>query len=143
MNIGLLNGPNLNMLSIREPSIYGQATLNEITQRLEEMAKPHKIISFQSNIEGELIDFLQKAKRNNLEYIIFNAAAYSHSSIALRDAVSLSSAKVIEVHMSNVYAREEFRHHSVISAVCIGSISGFGEHSYYIALQYILNKLSI
>jgi len=141
MNIGLLNGPNLNMLGTREPSIYGTITLNEIVKKLEEIAKPNKIISYQSNIEGELVDFLQNAKEKNIEYIIFNAAAYSHYSIAIRDAISLSNAKVIEVHISNIYAREKFRHNSIISPVCIGCISGFGVDSYYIALNYIINKI--
>ncbi len=143
MNIGLLNGPNMNMLGVREPSIYGETTLDEIIKKLEELATPHKIVSYQSNIEGELVGFLQKAKENNLEYIILNAAAYSHYSIAIRDAISLSTAKVIEVHMSNIYAREEFRHNSIITPVCIGTISGFGADSYTIALQYILNQLTM
>ena len=143
MNIGLLNGPNLNMLGVREPSIYGTTTLNEIVKKLEDMAKPHKIISYQSNIEGEIVNFLQKTKENNLEYVIFNPAAYSHYSIAIRDAISLSSSKVIEVHISNIYAREEFRNNSIISPVCIGVISGFGIDSYYIALNYILNQSKV
>ena len=140
MNIGLLNGPNLNMLGKREPHIYGATTLDEIVKKLENIAKPHNIISFQSNIEGELVDFLQKASENNIEYIIFNAAAYSHYSIAIRDAISLSSAKVIEVHISNIYTREEFRHNSIISPVCVGVISGFGVDSYFMAMNYILSK---
>jgi 3-dehydroquinate dehydratase II len=141
MKIGLLNGPNLNMLGKREPDIYGNFTLDDIYNKLKELAgKENEIIAFQSNIEGELINYIQLADEKNIDYIIFNPGAYSHTSIAIRDAVSAIKAKVIEVHISNIYKREEFRHQSVIAPVCIGQISGFGIKSYEIALYYIISE---
>ncbi len=141
MNIGLLNGPNLNILGRREPGVYGSFTLDDIYNKLVEKAgKNNEIIAFQSNIEGELINFIHLAAEKNIEYIIFNPGAYTHTSIALRDAIAGVNAKVIEVHISNVYKREEFRHRSLIAPVCIGQISGFGMSSYFMALYYILNE---
>jgi 3-dehydroquinate dehydratase-2 len=140
MNIGLLNGPNLNLLGKREPSIYGSFTLDDIYNRLVEKAgNSNEIIAFQSNIEGELINFIQLAGEKKIEYIIFNPGAYTHTSIALRDAITSVNAKVIEVHISNIHKREEFRHKSVIAPVCIGQICGFGLQSYEMALYYIMN----
>ncbi len=141
MKIGLLNGPNLNMLGKREPDIYGTLTLDDIFNALRNQAgKEHEIIAFQSNIEGELINFIQLADERVIEYIIFNPGAYTHTSIALKDAISCVKAKVIEVHISNVYKREKYRQKSYISSVCEGKISGFGLESYEMALYYILKK---
>jgi 3-dehydroquinate dehydratase-2 len=141
MKIGLLNGPNLNLLGKREPGIYGNFTLDDIYNKLKKNAGNNEIIAFQSNIEGELINFIHLSKSQGIDYIIFNAGAYTHTSIALRDAISSVDAKVIEVHISNIHSREEFRHKSLIAPVCIGQISGFGIYSYEMALYYILNKL--
>jgi len=141
MNIGLLNGPNLNMLGKREPEIYGKFTIDDIYENLKNIAgKNHEIFAFQSNIEGELINYIHLADEKKIEYIIFNPGAYSHTSIALRDAISSINSKVIEVHISNVYKREEFRSKSIIAPVCIGQISGFGIKTYEMALYYIINQ---
>ncbi|OHD08789.1 MAG: type II 3-dehydroquinate dehydratase [Spirochaetes bacterium GWC1_27_15] len=140
MKIGLLNGPNLNLLGKREPGIYGNFNLDDIYNRLKEIAgKDNEIIAFQSNIEGELINFIHLSVDRGIDYIIFNPGAYTHTSIALRDAISGVDAKVIEVHISNIHKREEFRHKSMTASVCIGQISGFGIHSYEMALNYILS----
>ncbi|MDP2757166.1 MAG: type II 3-dehydroquinate dehydratase [Desulfurivibrionaceae bacterium] len=139
--IGLLNGPNLNLLGLREPEIYGKVSLSELIIHLKGMATPHiELIDFQSNSEGELIDFIHNSITNNIEYIILNAGALTHTSIALRDAIKATKTKVIEVHISNIYCREEFRRNSLIAPVCIGHISGFGLASYELALHYIQNK---
>lgn len=141
MKIGLLNGPNLNLLGTREPGIYGHFTLDDIYRSLKTIAgKEHEIIAFQSNIEGELINFIHLSKENQLDAVIFNPGAYTHTSIALRDAISGVGIKVIEVHISNIHMREEFRHHSMIAPVCVGQISGFGMQSYEMALYYLINK---
>lgn len=141
MKIGLLNGPNINLLGKREPGIYGNFTLDDIYIKLKNLAgKNHEIISFQSNTEGELINYIQLADEKEIEYIIFNPGAYTHTSIAIRDAVGAVNAKVIEVHISNIYKREEFRQKSVIAPVCIGQVSGFGIRSYEMAFNYILSE---
>ena len=143
MNIGLLNGPNLNMLGKREPEVYGKLTLDDVYNRLVTLAgKDHEIIAFQSNMEGELINYIQLADEKNIKYIIFNPGAYTHTSIALRDAISSVSAKVIEVHISNIHKREEFRKHSMLAPVCVGQVSGFGISSYEMAMHYILKEIS-
>lgn len=140
MKIGLLNGPNLNMLGKREPGIYGSFTLDDVYQSLKLIAgKSNEVIPFQSNIEGELINFIHLSIDKEINYIIFNPGAYTHTSIALRDAITSVNVKVIEVHISNVYKREEFRHKSLIAPVCIGQVSGFGIKSYELALNYILS----
>ena len=142
MKIGLLNGPNLNLLGKREPGIYGEFTLDDVYNKLKEKAaKDIEIIAFQSNIEGELINFIHLADEKNIEYIIFNPGAFTHTSIALRDAIATINAKVIEVHISNVYKREEFRQKSLTAPVCIGQISGFGIKSYQMALHYIIMEI--
>ena len=140
----LLNGPNLNMLGLREPEIYGSETLPELeTAVLQYAAKKNiEIRAIQSNSEGELVTAVQEA-RHWASGIIFNAGAYTHTSIALRDAISSIDIPVIEVHISNVHAREEFRHHSYLSAVCAGVIVGFGRDSYFLAvdaLERIISK---
>ncbi len=142
MNIGLLNGPNLNMLGNREPGIYGNFTLDDIFNSLKKIAgKNNEIFAFQSNSEGELINYIHLADEKKIEYIIFNPGAYTHTSLAIRDAISCVKAKFLEVHISNIYKREEFRQKSVIAPVCIGQISGFGLESYEMALYYVLKMI--
>lgn len=132
----VMNGPNLNLLGEREPHIYGSLTLDDINQQLSEAASQLglEIRTFQSNSEGALIDALQEA-RHWAAGVIFNPGAYTHNSVALRDCIDAISPPVIEVHISNIYARDEFRHKSVLSPVCMGKITGFGWRSYMLALQ--------
>jgi len=132
--IMVINGPNMNMLGQREPGKYGDETLDEINARLALRAEALDLQCefFQSNVEGELVDALHKA--GGMDGVILNAGAYTHYSIAIRDAIAAIQTPVVEVHMSNIQAREEFRHTSVIAAVCRGSIAGFGADSYLLAL---------
>ena len=132
----ILNGPNLNLLGQREPEVYGRLTLEDIERLVREHAKKLGVqIEFQqSNIEGELVTWIQQA-RGRFEAIVLNAAAYTHSSIALRDAIAGGGVPTIEIHLSNVHAREEFRHRSMIAPVCRGVISGFGAKSYVLGLE--------
>ena len=136
MKVLVLHGPNLNLLGTREPEIYGSLTLSDINTKLAERGQELGVglKCFQSNHEGALIDALQEAK-GWANGVIFNPGGYTHTSVALRDAISAIGLPVIEVHLSNVYAREEFRHASLISAVCIGKIVGLGWQSYTLALQ--------
>ena len=136
MNILVLHGPNLNLLGTREPEIYGSMTLGDINTRLIERGKQFgaELKCCQSNHEGALIDALQDAQRW-ADGVLFNPGGYTHTSIALRDAIAAMKIPVIEVHLSNVYAREEFRHVSMISGVCKGKITGFGWRSYMLGLQ--------
>lgn len=140
MKILILNGPNLNMLGQREPDVYGRTTLADIERLVRERAgKLGAEIDFrQSNHEGELVAWIQQA-RGQFQAIILNAAAYTHTSVALRDAISAAAIPAIEVHLSNIHAREEFRHKSFIAAVCKGQICGFGAHSYLLALEAAVN----
>jgi 3-dehydroquinate dehydratase-2 len=137
--IHVLNGPNLNLLGTREPATYGHATLADIEAGLGRLAGAHGVtLRFaQTNAEGELVTWIQEAGRAG-EPIILNAGAYTHTSVALRDAIAGTGASVIEVHLSNVHARESFRHHSHISAVARGVILGFGPLSYELALRAML-----
>jgi 3-dehydroquinate dehydratase-2 len=132
----VLHGPNLNLLGTRQPEIYGGLTLEEINKRLIEAGKELglQIRSFQSNSEGALIDALHEA-RQWASGVVFNPGGYTHTSVALRDAVAAIGIPVVEVHLSNVEAREEFRHHSLIAPVCVGKIAGFGWRSYLLGLQ--------
>jgi 3-dehydroquinate dehydratase-2 len=141
--IHVLNGPNLNLLGTREPDTYGRRTLSDIEARLGALAGAHGVtLRFaQSNHEGELVDWIQAAGKAG-EAVILNAGAYTHTSIALRDAIAGTGAKVIEVHLSNVHAREAFRHHSLISAVAFGVILGFGALSYDLALRALVEDTS-
>lgn len=134
--IMVLHGPNLNLLGQREPEIYGNLTLEEINKRLIEAGKELdlEVRSFQSNSEGGLIDALHSA-RGWASGVIFNPGGYTHTSVALKDAVTAIELPVVEVHLSNVYAREEFRHHSILSPVCAGKITGFGWRSYLLGLH--------
>ena len=127
----VINGPNLNLLGTREPEIYGRLTLNDIETQLKNKAEQLKveIECFQSNCEGEIVDKIGLAK-NKFDAIIINPAAYTHTSVAIRDAISAVDIATIEVHISNIYSREEFRHKSFISPVCIGQISGLGIDGY-------------
>lgn len=136
--IFVINGPNLNLLGEREPGIYGTLTLKEINEGLKRAFPDIEFTFFQSNHEGSLIDSIQQALQMNADGIILNAAAYTHTSIALRDAVASVKIPTVEVHLSNVYAREEFRHHSQIASVCKGVISGFGPKSYTLAVHALL-----
>lgn len=135
----VINGPNLNMLGTREKSIYGTKTLADINQELKELAARHalQIDFFQSNEEGKIVDKIQST-HDKIDYLIINPGALTHYSIALRDAIASVNTKVIEVHLSNIHAREEFRKESVTAPVAIGQISGFGPLSYTLALEYII-----
>ena len=136
MKILFLNGPNLNLLGTREPEIYGRLTLAAIETKVRERAAELKVeIDFhQSNLEGELVGWIQQSK-GKFDAIVINAAAYTHTSVALRDAISAMGVPTIEIHLSNVHAREEFRHKSLIAPVCRGQICGFGAKSYILGLE--------
>ena len=138
----LLNGPNLNLLGEREPGHYGTTTLAEIEERLRAMASERGVTleAFQSNHEGELIDRIHEAA-GNIDVIIFNPGGLTHTSIALADAVSAVGIPTIEVHLSNIYRRESFRHQSLIAPVAAGQISGLGAHGYVLAFEAALNLL--
>lgn len=140
--VHLINGPNLNLLGRREPATYGATTLPEVESRLSSLAAGRGVAMtcHQSNIEGELVTLVQQAGISGAG-IIINAGAYTHTSIALRDAIKGVDAIAIEVHLSNVHAREEFRHHSYLAAVCAGVIAGFGPRSYELALDAIIPLL--
>ncbi|MGF1591398.1 MAG: type II 3-dehydroquinate dehydratase [Pleurocapsa sp.] len=142
ISILVLHGPNLNLLGLREPNIYGSVTLAEINRALELDGKKLKVSvdCLQSNCEGVLIDAIHKA-RTKYQGIIINAGAYTHTSVAIRDAVAGVAIPTVEVHLSNIYTREEFRHHSYIAPVAIGQISGFGADSYHLGLQALVNYL--
>jgi 3-dehydroquinate dehydratase-2 len=136
MKILFLNGPNLNLLGQREPEVYGRTTLADIEAKVRERASQlNADIEFrQSNLEGELVGWIQQAK-GKFDVIVINAAAYTHTSIALRDAIAAVGLPTIEIHLSNVHAREEFRHKSLIAPVCCGQITGFGQKSYILAIE--------
>jgi len=139
----VLNGPNLNLLGTREKSVYGSDTLENIINELRVYAQQHdvELRDFQSNSEGALVDTVHEA-RTWADGIIFNAGAYTHYSIALRDAIAGVGLPVIEVHISNVHAREEFRHKSVLAPVCLGVIAGFGRNSYFLGVDALLRHLA-
>ena len=141
----VLHGPNLNLLGTREPEIYGRMTLNEINETLRIRAKElgaDEINFLQSNFEGELVEAIQKS-RGRYDFIILNAAAFTHYSISLRDAIAAIPVPVIEVHLSNIHKREDFRNNSVIAPVVLGQICGFGIDSYIAALEIAIRKLKI
>ena len=140
MKILCLNGPNLNLLGQREPAVYGRTSLAEIEAKAREKAAKLgvKIDFRQSNVEGELVTWIQEAK-DKFDVIVLNAAAYTHTSIALRDAIAAVGIPAIEVHLSNVHAREKFRHKSMIAPVCVGQIAGFGVNSYVLAIDAAVN----
>ncbi|MFA7494136.1 MAG: type II 3-dehydroquinate dehydratase, partial [Proteiniphilum sp.] len=134
MKIQIINGPNLNLLGAREPEVYGDQTFGGYLEQLRADNPDIEIGYFQSNIEGEIINKIQESGFQS-DGIILNAGGYTHTSVAIRDAIKAVPAPVVEVHISNVHAREEFRHHSMISAVCFGVIAGFGIDSYRLALN--------
>lgn len=140
----VLNGPNLNLLGRREPEIYGRETLQDIEQRLKQITQPthHSLSFFQSNAEHELIEQIHQAQDNRVDFIIFNPAAFTHTSVALRDALSGVGIPFIEVHLSNVHGREPFRKHSYFSDIAIGVISGLGVQSYELALSAALTRVT-
>ena len=133
----LLNGPNLNLLGSREPDVYGATRLGEIEARCQELASEqgHELSSYQSNAEHDLIDRVQQAGEDGVDFIIFNPGAFTHTSIALRDAILAVAIPFIEIHLSNTFAREEFRHHSYFSDIALGCLFGFGAYGYELALH--------
>ena len=140
-NILVLHGPNLNLLGSREPDVYGRVTLDEINERLTTLASKSgaKLFCFQSNAESELVGRVQQARADGTQFIIINPAAYTHTSVALRDALAAVAIPFIEVHLSNVFARETFRKESFFSDLAIGVISGLGAAGYEFAVQFALN----
>jgi 3-dehydroquinate dehydratase-2 len=140
MKILFLNGPNLNLLGQREPQVYGKTTLADIEAMVRKQATDRgATVDFrQTNLEGELVSWVQGAK-GAFEVIVLNAAAYTHTSIALRDAIAATGVPTVEIHLSNIHAREEFRHKSLIAGVCKGQIAGFGANSYILGLDAAVN----
>lgn len=143
MKILVVNGPNLNLLGTREPEVYGTLTLEKINEELLKYAKELgvEIEFFQSNVEGEIVNAIQAA-RQNCAGIVINPAAYTHTSVAIRDAISAVALPAVEIHISNVYAREEFRKHSLIAPVCVGQIAGLGLDSYKLAMLALVKFLN-
>jgi 3-dehydroquinate dehydratase-2 len=141
-NILVLHGPNLNLLGSREPSVYGHVTLNEINERLTTLADKNgaKLFCFQSNAEVELVERVQQAQHDGTQFIIINPAAFTHTSVSLRDALAAVGIPFIEVHLSNVFAREAFRKESFFSDLAVGVISGLGAAGYEFAVQFALNN---
>jgi 3-dehydroquinate dehydratase-2 len=139
----VIHGPNLNLLGTREPGIYGHLTLAAINQKLKVVAKKHKValVIKQSNHEGQIVDLIGGAKKNRFCAILINPAAYTHTSVAIRDAVAACGLAVVEVHLSNIYARESFRHKSLISPVASGTILGFGANSYVLGLAALVDLI--
>ncbi len=140
-SILVLHGPNLNLLGLREPGVYGTLTMDDINAKMIELGKElgFEVRCYQSNHEGALIDALHEARTRDAG-VVFNPGGYTHTSVALRDAISAINLPVVEVHLSNVHAREEFRHKSMISAVCSGTISGLGVQSYLLGLRGLVEK---
>lgn len=141
-NVLVLNGPNLNLLGTREPEKYGHDTLQNIEDRLTSLASDHQIAFFQSNVEGELINRIHQAQVDKVDFILINPAAFTHTSIALRDAMLAVNIPFIEIHLSNVYARESFRHHSYLSDIAVAVISGLGAQGYELALAAALSRIA-
>lgn len=137
----VLNGPNLNLLGSREPGLYGQDTLESIESRLRDAADGHQLDFFQSNAEHALVERIHQAGADGVAFILINPAALTHTSVALRDALLGVAIPFIEIHLSNVFGREAFRHHSYLSDVAVGVISGLGAHGYELALSAALRRL--
>jgi len=140
MTIHIINGPNLNLLGKREPDVYGNQSFEDYFKELQKEFKEVNLTYYQSNVEGELINNLQQ-NGFSTDGIILNAGGYTHTSIAIADAIAAIKTPVVEVHISNIFAREEYRHHSMIAGKCVGSISGFGLYSYSLAIAAIVNRL--
>lgn len=143
-SILVLHGPNLNLLGVREPEHYGHLTLADIDQNLQALAQEANIVleSFQSNAEADLVAKIQSLATKKVDFIIINPAAFTHTSVSIRDAISAVKIPFIEVHLSNVYARESFRHHSYFSDIAVGVISGLGAEGYYAAFNFVAKHLS-
>jgi 3-dehydroquinate dehydratase II len=141
-SILVLHGPNLNLLGLREPEHYGNVTLADIDNNLQTLAKQANVAleTFQSNAEADIVAKIQSLAVNKVDYIIINPAAFTHTSIAIRDAISAVKIPFVEVHLSNVYARESFRHHSYFSDIAVGVISGLGADGYYAAFRFTINS---
>ena len=141
-NFLLLNGPNLNLLGTREPEVYGETTLEEVVEKLSNISSKsgHELISKQSNAEHELVDQIHKAKDEDVKCIIFNPGAFTHSSISLRDALAGTEIPFIEIHISNIYSREDFRQKSFLSEIAVGIISGLGVEGYELALKVAIKR---
>ena len=141
-NFLVLNGPNLNLLGEREPELYGKTSLDQVVENLSNISDKsgHELSDFQSNAEHELVDLIHKAKDNNVKCIIFNPGAFTHSSIALRDALAGTEIPFIEVHISNIYSREDFRQKSFLSEIAVGVISGLGVEGYELALKVAISR---
>ena len=142
MDVVIINGPNLNLLGVREKSIYGELSFDDFFQNLKEKYTSINLSYFQSNIEGELIDKIHEIGFS-MDAIILNAGGYSHTSVSIADAIAAIETPVIEVHISNIYAREEYRHKSIIASNCKGSICGFGLKSYVLAIEIIICRIKI
>ena len=140
MNILIINGPNLNLLGKREKSVYGENSFESYLEFLRNKYSEHQLVYFQSNIEGELINTLHQYGFGDTDGIVLNAGAYTHTSIAISDAIRAIDVPVIEVHISNIHAREAYRHTSMIAAACKGSIAGFGMDSYRLAIEALINN---
>ena len=140
----VIHGPNLNLLGQREQDIYGQTSLDEINGALKKLAKEHGVTVevLQSNHEGEIVDVIGKAKSSRTSAILINPAAYTHTSVAIRDAIAAVDIPAVEVHLSNIYSREDFRHNSLIAPVCRGQISGFGVNSYMLGLRAAIDLIN-
>ncbi len=143
MDVLVINGPNLNTLGTREPEIYGTTTLADIETGLVTQAQSAglNVATFQSNHEGEIIDRLHAARTDGTRFIIINPGAFTHTSVAIRDAFAAIGVPFCEVHISNVYAREEFRRHSYLSDLAVGVLTGFGGHGYTMAMDYVIDRL--
>ena len=143
MKILVINGVNMNMLGFREPEKYGRMTLHELEAEIREYAKKLNIETdtYQSNIEGEIVEKIQQS-RGVYDGIVLNAAAYTHTSVAIRDAITAAEVPTVEIHMTNIHSREDFRKKSLIAPVCIGQISGFGKNSYVLGLKGLVDYLS-
>ena len=141
-NFLLLNGPNLNLLGTREPEVYGETTLKEVVEKLSNISSNsgHELISKQSNAEHELVDQIHRAKDEDVKCIIFNPGAFTHSSISLRDALAGTEIPFIEIHISNIYSREDFRQKSFLSEIAVGIISGLGVEGYELALKVAIKR---
>ena len=141
-NFLLLNGPNLNLLGTREPEVYGETTLEEVVEKLSTISSKsgHELISMQSNAEHELVDQIHRAKDEDVKCIIFNPGAFTHSSISLRDALAGTEIPFIEIHISNIYSREDFRQKSFLSEIAVGIISGLGVEGYELALKVAIKR---